>query len=94
MSLYGALARLGYAPRPEVASGLHSAAARLMPLMRGEQLAALSYAAASFDRWACRGAARTWGPHLGPDRNGETASEPSRANALTSPRPPSVLGGK
>ncbi|GIL60316.1 hypothetical protein Vafri_14946 [Volvox africanus] len=51
VSLYGALARLGYAPRPEVGSGFHAAAVRLMPLMSGSQLAALAYYAASFDRW-------------------------------------------
>ncbi|GLI70862.1 hypothetical protein VaNZ11_015881, partial [Volvox africanus] len=51
VSLYGALTRLGYAPRPEVGSGFHAAAVRLMPLMSGSQLAALAYYAACFDRW-------------------------------------------
>lgn len=51
LSLYGSLARLGYAPRAEVGSGLHAASSRLMPLMTGEQLAALGYYAASFERY-------------------------------------------
>ncbi|GLC62198.1 hypothetical protein PLESTB_001854300 [Pleodorina starrii] len=68
VSLYGSLARLGYAPRPEVGSGVQAAAVRLMPLMRGEQLAALAYAAASFERWRpggsfLRALARAVQPH-------------------------------
>lgn len=51
LTLYCALARLGYAPRPQVAAGLAAAAARLAALMSPEQLGALALAAASFDRW-------------------------------------------